>query len=152
MPSVLDFLTGGVLPGVKGILDSVLKPGEDKTVAMTRLAELETGLQAQAMSIDAALTTAQADVIIAEAKGESWLQRNWRPIASLSLVALLGWVAFSSSLHLPPPDFAAVPDQLWSTIKLCVGGYVGLRSGEKIVTSFVDASLAKRQSDNEVPK
>jgi hypothetical protein len=37
----------------------------------------------------------QASVLIAEAKGESWLQRNWRPLTASSLGLTLFWYALA---------------------------------------------------------
>lgn len=136
MPGILDFLSGSVFSGVKGIIESITAPGQAKTEAMSKLAELQATAEAKAAEYDAQLTQAQANVVMAEAKGESWLQRNWRPIFSLSLGGLLYWVVFTNVFHLPALDFSVVPAELWATIKMCVGGYVGLRSVEKVAGAY----------------
>jgi hypothetical protein len=40
---------------------------------------------------DAALTQAARDTIVAEAQGESWAQRNWRPMLMFTIMGLLVW-------------------------------------------------------------
>ncbi|MBI9081933.1 MAG: hypothetical protein JEY79_19605, partial [Pseudodesulfovibrio sp.] len=46
-------------------------------------------LQAQAQDASTKLVEAQASIIVAEAQGESWLQRNWRPVLMMSIVAIV---------------------------------------------------------------
>jgi hypothetical protein len=85
----------------------------------------------------------QADVIKAEIEGENWLQRNWRPLTAISFAfvvffygilspILVGWFGF-------PP--VRVGDDLlrWimDAVVICLGGYIGGRSLEKIVKMVV---------------
>lgn len=84
---------------------------------------------------------AQAEVIISEAKSESWLARNWRP----GLMSLFGLIIFNNyvlypylSLFFPAAPVLLVPLEMWSLLKLGVGGYVVGRSGEKIVKLWKD--------------
>ena len=73
----------------------------------------------------------QAGVIKAEARGDSWLQRGWRPIVMLVFTTLIvcrwmGWAA---------PDLSeAVELKLFSIVQLGIGGYIASRSLEKIAT------------------
>ena len=75
----------------------------------------------------------------AEAKGESWLQRNWRPlnmmvfvfiVANNYIIAPYAQAISGTSVSLPTP-----PD-LWVLIKIGLGGYVVGRSAEKCVTAW----------------
>lgn len=85
----------------------------------------------------------QADIIKAEMEGEGWLQRNWRPLVAVSFAFIIlfyglitpimvGWFGF-------PP--ARVGDDLlkWimDAVVICLGGYIGGRSLEKIVKMIV---------------
>jgi hypothetical protein len=81
------------------------------------------------------LLESRASIITAEAKGDSFLQRSWRPITMLTFLALtvgdsLGW--------LPNP----LAPQAWTLLQLGLGGYVVGRSGEKI-TKAIGAMKAK---------
>lgn len=70
------------------------------------------------------------DIVKAEAQGESWLQRNWRPISALSFVGLV----FARWFGLAAPNITAAEYlELWGVVKICLGGYTIGRSAEKIV-------------------
>ena len=77
---------------------------------------------------------ARMRVILAEAGGESWAQRNWRPILMLVIVAIV------ANNYLLAPYLGAVfgtglslelPERLWDLMTLGVGGYIAGRSVEK---------------------
>lgn len=74
-------------------------------------------------------------VIIAEAQGKSWMQRNWRPILMLSIVAMVInnyiLVPYFSAFGLPI-QILSLPDKLFNLMEIGVGGYVIGRSAEKI--------------------
>lgn len=68
----------------------------------------------------------QIRIIEAEAKGQSWLQRNWRPITMLTFLVLVvcdsfGFLKFRLS------------NEAWILLQIGLGGYVVGRTGEKIV-------------------
>ncbi len=74
------------------------------------------------------------DIILAEARGESWLQRNWRPLLMLTCIAII------ANNYVLYPYLKAVfgwgvalelPESLWELLKIGVGGYVVGRSLEK---------------------
>ena len=75
----------------------------------------------------------QAGIIKAEAQGESWLQRCWRPVVMLVFTALvvcrwMGWAA---------PDLSQeVELKLFNIIQLGIGGYIASRGVEKIARNF----------------
>ncbi|KEQ17144.1 3TM-type holin [Endozoicomonas numazuensis] len=73
----------------------------------------------------------QAGVIKAEAQGEGWLQRNWRPIVMLVFTALVvcRWMGWSA-----PNLTEAVELKLFSIIQLGIGGYIASRGIEKVAT------------------
>jgi hypothetical protein len=72
---------------------------------------------------------AAAEIIVAEAKGESWLQRNWRPVLMLWFAGLIGahWMGFTA-----PNISDSVLEHLLDIVKIGIGGYVIGRSTEKI--------------------
>jgi hypothetical protein len=76
-----------------------------------------------------ALERAALAVVREEARGESWLQRNWRPLTMLTFVALVSakWLGFTA-----PGVSEAIELKLFSIIELGLGGYVIGRSAEKI--------------------
>lgn len=78
---------------------------------------------------------ARMKVLLAEVQGESWLQRNWRPLLMTVIVAII------ANNYLLAPYLGAMfnvglqlelPEQMWNLMTLGVGGYIAGRSGEKI--------------------
>lgn len=76
---------------------------------------------------------AAKDVIVAEAQGESWLQRNWRPLTMLSFVTLIAahWLGFTAP-NLSEPQILALMD----IVQVGIGGYVVGRSAEKVMKEY----------------
>ena len=71
----------------------------------------------------------RAGVIKAEAQGDSWLQRSWRPIVMLIFTGLIvaRWLGWSA------PDLSeAVELKLFSIVQLGIGGYIASRGIEKV--------------------
>lgn len=113
------------------VFDVIDKAVTDKDEANRLKAEVRHRLIDQK---DAALQ-AQMKVILAEATGESWLQRNWRPLLMVTIVAIV------ANNYLLAPYLGAMfgvglqlelPEHMWNLMTLGVGGYIAGRSGEKI--------------------
>jgi hypothetical protein len=94
--------------------------------------KLKADLERLSMEARAKLREAQRDIIVAEAKGESWLQRNWRPMTMLFFTGLIGayWMGFAA----PNLPVEAI-NGLFDVVYIGLGGYVIGRSAEKIVTN-----------------
>lgn len=75
----------------------------------------------------------QANVVMAEASGESWLQRNWRPVLMLNFSALITahWLGFT-----PPGLPGEQVERLLMIVQIGLGGYVVGRSAEKCVKAY----------------
>ncbi len=80
--------------------------------------------------LEATLIQGRAQVVTAEAKSESILARNWRPITMLSFVLLIAahWLGLTSDA-LTEGEVILVLE----IVKVGLGGYVIGRSAEKIV-------------------
>lgn len=119
---MLPALIGPLLTGLLKVID---KSVEDKDQAAAIKARLN------AMALDGSLKEleAAANIVVAEAQGESWLQRNWRPL----LMVLFGVIVANNYLVVPLFDTPAadIPPDMWDLLKLGVGGYVLGRSAEK---------------------
>ncbi|WP_069383979.1 3TM-type holin [Halomonas caseinilytica] len=95
---------------------------------------------------------ARMQIILAEAQGDSWIQRSWRPLLMMVIVAIIAnnyllapylGAMFGTGLQLE------LPERMWDLMTLGVGGYIAGRSGEKIVRGatgkgFIDAVKAKQ--------
>lgn len=77
----------------------------------------------------------------AEASGESWLQRNWRPIMMLWFGVLVGGYWFG----LTPPNMPeSTVTALFDIVQIGIGGYVVGRSAEKITRTATGAGFMDR--------
>jgi len=126
-------IIGKVLETAENVIS---KNVSDKDLA----AKLTSELNQQILQTDAASyqkeLEAQAKIIIAESQG-SWMQRNWRPC----LMFLFMGIIFNNYILQPYlqaiwPEVPTlpVPDQMWKLIIMGTGGYLGGRTGEKIVS------------------
>lgn len=118
-------------------LDVVDKFIPDKDLATKLKAELAVQINNIAHTEFLALIESQTSIIIAETKGESWLQRNWRPL----LMASFGAIVVNNYMLAPylgallGPEYKImldIPPDMWSLLKLGVSGYVVGRTLEKV--------------------
>jgi hypothetical protein len=109
--------------------------GNAEALAKARQFELEHQEKILALVLDyeKSVQANQSSVIISEAKGESFLQRNWRPITMLWFCIIIAMYWFGVS---PPNATEAVILELFGIIKLGLGGYTIGRSGEKIAATI----------------
>ncbi|HAA04784.1 MAG TPA: hypothetical protein DCE18_15665 [Syntrophobacteraceae bacterium] len=129
-------VVGAIIERGLGIIDQLV---EDKDQA----AKLKAEFQLQAMQADYSAINAeiqaQAQIVAAEAQGQSWLQRNWRPVLMLVIVAIVA----NNYIIYPYLELFGVkatplelPERMWSLMQIGVGGYVVGRSAEKVAEVF----------------
>ena len=125
---MLNFLTALIGPIFKTI-DSII---ENKSEAE----KIKLAIQQEILIHRSQEFKAAADIIVAEAKGESWLQRNWRPLLMIWFAALIGahWMGFTA-----PNISEEILNGLLDIVKIGIGGYVIGRSTEKIVKEASNA-------------
>ena len=113
---------------VTGVVTSVGALAKDLRTAITGdiPAEMRADLLGKTLDITTKLIEVQSNVIVAEASGKSWLQRNWRPITMICFLVL---VILDSFGWLPNP----LAPQAWTLLSIGLGGYVVGRSAEKVV-------------------
>lgn len=137
---ISDLLTGGftgIIQSVSGILDHFITSPEEKLKAQIQLTQLANDLQIKAMEADKEFAVQQASVVVAEAKSESWLARNWRPLIMLEFGFIIGYNYILAPIF-GVQSLPIVPD-MWSLLKLGMGGYIIGRSAEKTVPQVVEA-------------
>jgi hypothetical protein len=120
-----DPITAGLNLG-KSILERLFPDPEAR-------AEGERELYRMAQTGELASLATRAGIITAEAQGESWLQRNWRPVTMLSFVGLIGahWLGFTAP-NLSEAQIVGLLD----IVKIGLGGYVIGRSAEKTMKHY----------------
>ena len=101
-------MIAAIIPAITSLIGTAIdKAIPDKAQAE----ELKAKITLAAMKADHAELKAATDIILAEAKGESWLQRNWRPVLML-------WFAPASATTTEPTG---------------VGAYAGYFAGGRVV-------------------
>lgn len=112
---------------------------------------LKSEIQSQLIDSKDSVVKAQMQIILAEAQGESWLQRNWRPILMLTIVAIVAnnyliapylSAMFGVGLTLP------LPDALWNLMTLGVGGYIAGQTAERGISTWQQGQVAREQAKN----
>lgn len=121
-----------VLPKVAAVVDSIVSNKADAE-------KLKAQIQLELLSNSADEMRTAASIIKAEAQGESWLQRNWRPLLMLSIVAIV----VNNYLLYPylvlfgaPATVLELPPELFNLMTVGVGGYVVGRSAEKAIINY----------------
>ena len=151
MWNVLAPIIGTLINKIGGIIDQKV---EDKDLANKLKAELALELSRMDYSVLEKELESKTKVLVSEATGHSWLQRNWRPILMLVFTFIVAWnYAVVPILSLFAPQFQPlpIPPDMWGLLKLGVGGYVFSRSAEKVVTAWKMGSPSKR-SDRGLPE
>lgn len=91
--------------------------------------KLKAEITMAAFESDAKELQGAIDIIVAEANGGSWLQRNWRPITMMTFLVLIVCDSFGLL------EYRLAPES-WTLLKIGLGGYVMGRSGEKIIKEY----------------
>lgn len=138
---IVDIITGLAKP-IVDLVDVLHTSEEEKLTIKQKMFELQVVLYNKILEYEGKLVDAQSKVIEAEATSESWLAANWRPLTMVVFVSLVvnRWTGLTVLFGIPqvmiPHD---VEMELWSVIKIGLGGYVAGRSLEKIAPSIADA-------------
>lgn len=128
---LLSLLSSIFAPAAQ-LVDKIHTSDAEKMALQNEFAKMQNGVTSQILDLEKQLLTAQAAIITAEAQGQSWLQRNWRPIVMLTFLVLVvcdsfGWL------------YNPLAPEAWTLIQIGLGGYVGGRSLEKIIPTSVKA-------------
>jgi len=124
---MLPAIIAPLLSGLVGVIDQAVEDKDQASQIKARLNEI-------ALSGEMKELQAAADIIVAEAQGESWLQRNWRPL----LMVMFGVIIANNYILVPifNTPAADIPPDMWDLLKLGVGGYVVGRTVEKGLKSL----------------
>lgn len=140
----------GLLSAAKDIIDKFVQSPEDKAKAALAMAEANQTFTLEMAKLDAQNFQAQSNIIIAEAKSDSWMTRNWRPIVALAFAAgcmlCLVDVLFG---HIPAENkelVMTIAGEFLDITKICLGGYYFGRTLEKSGPHLIAAWKGKRAS------
>jgi hypothetical protein len=136
--SFLD-IVGGIFKPIADVVTHVLPSGDAKIQLQQQIMEAQFKAATSMMDYEKQLLDSQAKIITAEAQGNSWIQRSWRPITMLTFLALV----VADSLNWLPNRLA---EQAWTLLQIGLGGYVGGRSIEKVAPAITQAIASARSS------
>lgn len=122
-------MIGGILSLVGTAIDKVWPDAGEAQKLKAKITD-------ELLRNEAEYTKSLAGIVMAEAKSESWLTANWRPLVALFLCFNLGayfW-GFAPEYLVENPDRV---EDLFDLLKICIGGYIVGRSGEKIAKDFL---------------
>lgn len=131
---MFDFLKNLAAP-LFNLIDDLHTSGEEKAAAKQKILEIQASLTEKAMEAETKFAELQSQVIIAEAQGSSWMQRNWRPLLMLTFTGILAnnfiLVPYISALT-PAVKVLEFPLPFWTLLTIGVGGYLAGRTFEKV--------------------
>lgn len=125
----------GLFKTLIGAIDDWHTSDEEKLQAKGQIYTIQAQVLGDILAFEEQRLAAKRDIIVAEAKGESWLQRNWRPVTMLTFVLIMAnnfiIAPYAVSFGLSVPTLE-VPQGMWTLLTVGIGGYIGGRSIEKI--------------------
>jgi hypothetical protein len=126
-----------LLPALLPILSDVIKRTIPDPEAQAKAqADLAMAISENAERIN----LAGAEIVKAEAQGESWLQKSWRPITMLTFLAII----VARMLGFTAPGISEAEYlALWNMMELGIIGYVISRGAEKTLPN-VASILTKK--------
>ncbi len=127
--SILSIIGQIFEPAVR-LVDDLHTSEEEKLQIRRQMQKIENEFMGKVLEYETKLMDNQAAIIKAEATGQSWMQRNWRPITMLTFLVLVvldsfGVLAFRLS------------EDAWTLLQIGLGGYVAGRSAEKITSQMM---------------
>lgn len=120
---IIEIIAGIFKPAAE-LVDNLHTSEEEKGLIELELNKAQWGVAVQFLDYEKQLLQNKTEIIVAEAKGGSWLQRSWRPITMLTF---LGLVCMDSFGWLANP----LAEEAWTLLQIGLGGYVVGRSVEK---------------------
>jgi hypothetical protein len=127
---IFEFL-GSIVKPITDLIDNLTTSDEEKLSLKNELVKLQNDVAVKVIDYQSKLLDSQTRLIEAEAKGQSWLQRNWRPITMITFLFLVVMDSFGLL-------FFRLSGEAWLLLQIGLGGYVVGRSGEKIVSNIKD--------------
>jgi hypothetical protein len=122
----------GAIKELGGIVDDLHLSKEEKLNFHEALSNIILKLNELAVKV----TELASKIIMTETQSDSWLAKNWRPIAMLSfLYIIIHTIVLVPIFHIPGVADAVknVPDQMWTLLTYGLSGYVIGRTIEKSI-------------------
>ena len=128
--NLLSFV-GQIFKPISDLISEAITDKDKANEIRYKMFELQMGAAAQATEYQQELLKAQSSIVLAEAQGQSWIQRSWRPITMLTFLVLVcadsfGLLAFRLS------------EEAWTLLQIGLGGYIAGRSVEKVTPKITE--------------
>lgn len=117
------FISGLVSP-VTDLIGKVVTKDEDLLKVEAALEKIKNEMASKLLDYETKLLDARTKVIVADAQGESWIQRCWRPITYLTILILIVIDAFGLTI-------VQLPLQAWTLLTIGLGGEIVGRACDK---------------------
>lgn len=128
---ILELISGIFKPAVD-LVDELHTSEEERLQIKAKMFQAQQEMTLKMMDYETKLLDSKTKIITAEAQGQSWMQRSWRPITMLTFLVL---VVFDSFGWLASP----LAEEAWTLLQIGLGGYVVGRSFEKIAPKVTEA-------------
>ena len=142
--SITSFISNIFKPAAD-LIDNVHTSEEERLTLKNALVELQSEvtkkqieLVSKQMDLERQLLDSKSNIIMSEAKSESWITRSWRPITMLTFLILV--VLNSLGLITLEEQFS---HDFMMLVQIGLGGYVVGRSAEKAIPSIVKSLGSK---------
>jgi hypothetical protein len=137
IPGITDLFSGETVKEIFGGIDKLNTTAEER-------ATIKANVIRDVLEVRKAELSAQSQIIVAEAQGKSWIQRNWRPLGMMVFITIVAYNYIIRDIvgmfyqNLPELD---IPPNMWTLLTVGFGGYVVGRSAEKIATTTAGVNL-----------
>ena len=109
--------------------------------------ELQAQMQSAILDAQTKFAQAQSSVLVAEAQSQSWLARNWRPMAMVNCFLLIDVRIIGAIFGVTFNGVSADEwMKLWTLVTVGLGGYIVGRSGEKMMNSYANGNASSNDS------
>ncbi len=130
------FLSKILGTGAKETVDAIgnaidkIDKSDEKLEMQLKYKQLLMEIEGSYLNYENKLLESQSKIVESETKGESWLQRNWRPM----LMVICMFIMLNNYVLVPYFNIpvATLDDHIWRLMEMGVTGYVAGRSLEKI--------------------
>ncbi len=123
-------MVGELFKPVSKMIDEVHTSEEEKLQIKREVSKIQSQIQLKVLDYEREMINAKTSVINSETQGQSWLQRNWRPITMLTFLGLVVCDCFGILAFRLAPE-------AWTLLQIGMGGYVIGRSCEKVLPKIL---------------
>ena len=122
-------IIGAIVDKVMGVVDKAVTDKDARE-------QIRAAMMSEFVEYEKTLVEQASANVRAEMGGQSWLQRNWRPLAMLDFLGLINAYWFG---YMPPNVTEDIILTLFNMVTVGLTGYVAGRSAEKIAGAVAPA-------------